>query len=259
MLKKTLLIVAAALVLSSTMTMAQSWDKSSFYYNATGPRSAETTLLGDGDCLTQSVDGSVIVAGTVACNAGGIVTDNSFIRVYDLPSGAFTPDEVQYGVETAAGNTGISVNLYAIPAGSNISVTGLPAVTCGTALVQADGDLLFESVAVAGCPAIDGDANDLVVEVLTDDCQETGCINYFHGSNGLGETGPSYIAAEDCGIVNPVTFADIGFAGIHLLLDVCGGGTTSNDVPAVGPLGALFTILALGAGSGYVIRRRREA
>lgn len=262
---RTLTLFACAALMLGSVALATDFDKSSVYYG-TGPRTAAAHFpLGDGDCITQSADNTSLTAGTVQCQAGGITTDNSAIRVYDLDgdhgiAGAFTPGEVQYGVETSAGNVPLAINLYAIPNGSDISVTGLPAPICSANVVQADGDLLFESVAVGGCPAVDGSASDLVVEVLSADCLESAtCLAFFPGSNGAGEIADSYIGAADCGILNPVPLSAIGFPGIHWVLDVCGAGEPPDPVPALGPLGALFTILALGAGSGYIARRRREA
>lgn len=262
---RTLTLMACVALIFGSVAMAADLGKSSVYYGS-GPRSAAAHFpLGDGDCITQSADNTSLVAGTVQCSAGGITTDNSTIRVYDLDgdhgiAGDFAVGEVQYGVETAAGNTPLTISIYAIPNGSDISITGLPGALCSTNVVQADGDLLFESVAIAGCPPVNGSTSDLVVEVLSADCLESGaCLAFFPGSNGAGEIGDSYIAADDCGIINPVPLSAIGFPGIHFVLDVCGAGEPPQPVPAVGALGALFTILALGAGSGYIVRRRREA
>ena len=64
---------------------------------------------------------------------------------------------------------------------------------------------------------------------------------FFIGSNGLGETGPSYISAADCGITAPTTTAAIGFPAMMIVMNVTGNdgapcpvGPATNPSPASG-------------------------
>jgi hypothetical protein len=103
---RTLVLFACAALVFGSVAMAADLGKSGVYYGS-GPRTAAGHFpLGDGDCITQSVDNTQLSAGTVACGSGGITTENGFLRVYDLDgdhgiTGDFTPGEVQYGVETS--------------------------------------------------------------------------------------------------------------------------------------------------------------
>ena len=44
----------------------------------------------------------------------------------------------------------------------------------------------------------------------------------FVGSNAFGQTGPSYLAASACGIPDPVDLAELGFPGMHIVMNVVG-------------------------------------
>ena len=59
------------------------------------------------------------------------------------------------------------------------------------------------------------DATVLVVEVFTPNGQTAG-NSFFIGSNALGQTAPSYLAAADCGVTEPTDTAAIGFPGMHI-------------------------------------------
>jgi hypothetical protein len=60
---------------------------------------------------------------------------------------------------------------------------------------------------------------------------------FFVGSNASAETAPSYLSAADCGIPDPLTTADIGFPGMHIVFNVngtCPGGSPT-PTPSVTP------------------------
>jgi hypothetical protein len=59
--------------------------------------------------------------------------------------------------------------------------------------------------------------SELVVEIFS-----AGGNFFVPGSNNLGQTGPSYLSADDCGLLTPTDFADIGFPGVHLVMNVTG-------------------------------------
>ena len=71
--------------------------------------------------ITHSTSQAIVSGNSVACNAGGLHTDNSYMRVFDLDSFGLTNGlnvtEIEFGVEQALGATGsqpVTVNLYVL-------------------------------------------------------------------------------------------------------------------------------------------------
>ena len=97
---------------------------------------------------------------------------------------------------------------------------------------MADQNLTLFTVPVTGAaPA----GSVLVVEVFTPEGQTAG-NSFFIGSNPDGETGPSYLAAADCGVTEPTPTAAIGFPDMHIVMNVTGdteatGCSFPTDVP----------------------------
>ena len=177
------------------------------------------------DHLTQSVDESVVIPGSVSCNAGGLHTDNSFLRRFDtsvLPNG-FNVKDVDMGIETATGATGtqdLFVNVYSIANGdaflfANLVLQG----TSGAVPIPDQSLTLINVIVAAAIPAGD----DMVLEIFTPDGQAAG-NSLFIGSNNLGETAAGYIAAAECGLPEPLPLGDIGFPDMHILLAANGEG-----------------------------------
>jgi hypothetical protein len=226
-----------------------------------GFRVTNESAAGD-DCITQSSNNVTILAGnSVTCNAGGLHTDNGFLRRFELAadhglSGNVGISSVEVGIEEAnasgASQPG-DINLYSIPIASAFTYANMTPV--GTASLSiADQSLTLLSATVAG--SVDADTSHLVVEFFIPDGQTTG-NSLFPGSNSSGQIGPSFIAATACGAPNPTDLALFGFGGVHWVQTVCLGDVV--PVPALGPLGALLMIAALGGGSAYVMRRRQTA
>ena len=193
--------------------------------------------------ITHSTSQS-IVPGSVACSAGGLHADNSYWRAFNLSSfgigGDFSVTDVSIGVETAT-STGasqqVTCNLYtssqAFPGGFPGSLTLI-----GTATV----DVTPQSSTILNIPVagVAPAGSELVVEIFTPDGQTLGNA-FFIGSNGLGETGPSYISAVDCGLTAPATTGSIGFPGMMIVMNVTGNdgapcpvGPATNPSPASG-------------------------
>lgn len=190
-----------------------------------GPSRFAPCVLGTDD-ITQSLDCSIVTPTGIACAAGGVTTDTMYPRRYFLNAdhaitGAYTVDAVQFGVEvdTAEGSgacTGnpITINCYTIANGAAFTyanMTQLDSVTVnlgGTA-----GGTIVTAAMNGTCVIGDPVAEDLVVEYVSCDHLNDGLGfgQFFPGANGLGETQPSYIAAPDCGIFDPIALDDIGF------------------------------------------------
>src|SRR5690606_28587580 len=58
--------------------------------------------------------------------------------------------------------------------------------------------------------------------------QATGGVFYI-GSNGAGQSAPSYLAATDCGISEPATTDSIGWPDMHIVMNVSGD-TAGGDL-----------------------------
>ncbi len=141
----------------------------------------------------------------------------------------FNISMVEIGVEQAIGNGGtqpITVYLYtsssAFPTGYPGSLTQI-----GTANINVPDQALtlFQIPVVGTAPA----GSELVVEIFTPDGQTTN-NSFYIGSNNLGQSGPSYLMAADCGVTVPTDVAAIGFPGMHIVMNVTGetGGGGGN-------------------------------
>jgi hypothetical protein len=188
--------------------------------------------------ITHSASQS-IVAGSVSCNAGGLHTDNSYWRAFNLSSfgisGSYTVTDVSIGVETAT-STGasqqVTCNLYT---SSQVFPAGFPGslTLIGTSTIDVTPQsLTMLNIPVAGVASA---GSELVVEIFTPSGQTLG-NSFFIGSNGLGQTGPSYISAATCGITTPSTTTAIGFPNMMIVMNVTGNDGAPCPVgPATDP------------------------
>ena len=176
--------------------------------------------------ITESTDPVTITTGnSVACNSGGLHTDNSYFRAFTLSNfgivGDFAVTSVQIGIEQATGGSGtqpVTCNIYTssqtFPSGYPGSLTLIGTVDASVP----DQNLTLYSFPVTGiAPA----GSQLVVEIFTPNGQTAGNA-FFIGSNANGETAPSYLLAADCGITVPTTTANIGFPNMMIVMSVTG-------------------------------------
>lgn len=61
----------------------------------------------------------------------------------------------------------------------------------------------------------------MIIEAFVPDGRPDG-NTFFMGTNDDGQTGPSYIRAEDCGVATPTNIADIGFPDAHFVMSITG-------------------------------------
>ncbi len=212
--------------------------------------------------LTQSTSQSILALNSVSCNAGGLHTDNSYFRAYDMSAFAtgFDVCEIQVGVEEAVGTGGvqpITVNVYA---NSGAAFPNGTLALLGTASPSvADQSLTVLTVPLAA--SVPAGTTEMVIEVFTPDGQTAG-NSFFIGSNNLGESGPSYLAAADCGITVPTPTSGIGFANMQIVLnasgDAVGGPPPPSvvEVPTLGGWGLALLVVVL-AGAAFVALRKR--
>jgi len=135
---------------------------------------------------------------------------------------------------------------------------------------QPDAELEFFNIAVGG--SCDTANQDLAVDMSTEDCLagEADCLSLFIGANDLGQSGPTYVHADDCGIFDPIDTVALGFFSMHIVYAVNGeadgggpqdGGGDGGDggpdpVPASTGVGVILLVLLLGGSIAYFMRRR---
>lgn len=179
--------------------------------------------------LTQSGSLAITASNSISCNAGGLHADNSYYRRFDLDThfaatGTVTIASVDVGVEQATGaggNQPITVNLYAVPNATALTLANLgPAI--GTAAVTV-ADQAGSLLNVPLTASLNGLTHDLVIEVATPDGQTAG-HSFFIGSNATPSinpaNAPSYIRASSSGIADITSLASVGFADMNIVLVV---------------------------------------
>lgn len=183
--------------------------------------------------LTQSGSLAITTANSVSCNVGDPTfnhTDNSFYRRLNLDgnfaaTGTVTIASVDIGIEQATGAGGsqpITVNLYAIPNASALTIANLGAAiaTANVSVADQVGSLLNVPIAAA----LNGLTSDLVVEVFTPSGEAAGST-FFIGSNDTASINPagaqSFIRAAGptaCNIDEPTATSAIGFPDMNIVM-----------------------------------------
>jgi len=204
----------------------------------TGTAPGTVHHIGGAITITQSASQTIEALGSVSCNAGGLHTDNSYLRVFDLATHGITEDfditSVETGVEQAVGNTGsqpIEWKFFVLtnPAGTITRGNFTPIGTLATTVP--DMSLALHASAITGVTAPAG--SRLVVELFTPNGQ-TAINSFFLGANAAGQTGPTYLEAADCGVTAPTPTGSIGFPNMHWVLNVTGE-TGGGGGPVVFP------------------------
>lgn len=216
------------------------------------PRTAPTFALADPDKLSTGLGGGEAVAGhrfqaprgdevvlthsnsldiqtevTLACSPdGGFTTRaNRFLRTFSLADFAVSSDfdvsEVAFGIDSLTGDpVTVTVNLYEL--GGDFLYENMELI--GTAKQEFEAQTLtLVNVPVNGTvPA----GSTLVVEIAAPDLADVG--GFFPGSNTQGESAPSYLAADDCGFLEPTPYSIISTDPVHLVMTVTGAGTVEQ-------------------------------
>lgn len=207
-----------------------------------------------GPIALQQTASQTPTAGSVACNAGGFHTNNSYWRQYNLAPlalpGPVQLTNVQFGIELADANgTGttqpVTIRLYTssspFPTGYPGSLT--PLNGAGQIVNVPDQTLSVMNVTLASPITVAANAR-LVVELFTPDGRAPVNNRFFIGSNTSAQTGPSYIQAADCGIATPTDLASIGFPNMHIILNLSGNITGPSPLTQIAglPSGSIFPV-----------------
>ncbi|WP_460889615.1 S8 family serine peptidase [Promicromonospora xylanilytica] len=176
--------------------------------------SAPPSLLAEGTTITHSSSQDVTLGNSVACTGG----QTQWLRTFTLEDfeiqGELAVTNVSFGVEMAAADAEVTVNLYELD--GDLAYANMTEIGSATVTLEAQ-ELTMVDVPVTGTAS-----GTLVVEVV-------GAGDFFIGSNAEPETAPSYLASEECGTPEPTTVEELGFPDMHTVLNVTG--ETTVDVP----------------------------
>lgn len=186
--------------------------------------------------ITQS-NSQVIEAGAgIACATHPIAfRDNNFYRDFDLAgqfgiTNGFEVNAVEFAIDAidTPSSFPITVNIYS--ATPNTFPNGTLTLQ-GTEVYNASNADAMSIVNVPISATIPAGESMVMELVLVDDGTETHYMTM--GVNSAGETGPSYIKAEECGANSPMTFGSLGL-GVGLIWNVLGddeiGGGTAGEI-----------------------------
>ncbi|WP_310990956.1 GEVED domain-containing protein [Aequorivita marina] len=172
--------------------------------------------------ITHSATQNIVANNSVTCNSGTIPVENSLFRDFNLAADFGITDEfnvtsAEFGVENSGGPTNLTINIYststAFPSGYPGSATlqGTASYVSGVA----DAGTVVSVPITATIPA-----GEIMIYELKIDAGAT--VSWFQGSNADGQTGVSWIQAEECDIFTPTDAVDIGFPDMHLVMNVVG-------------------------------------
>lgn len=197
------------------------------------------TPASTGITLTHSRSQTVTFFNSIACAdpQTGFTADNGYLRTFTLAdfglTDGFDVSEVSFGVEWLDMEQQVTVNLYTLDTGAEFVYANLTRVGSADTTLEPlpPGAVTMVSVPVTG--QIPGDAT-LVVEVDVPDMTGTGGA-LFIGSNSAGQTAPSYLRANACGIGEPTDVASLGAGGMHIVMNVTGTPQTACQAPTGTP------------------------
>jgi hypothetical protein len=192
--------------------------------------------------LTQSVDQTTITGGnSVSCHSGAGHANNAYLRVYDLPAlGILDLNvvSVDFGIESAVSLVGkqpVTVNLYSLS--GPLLYANMTLIATQNDSVPDTASAIYTVPIITSVPA----GSVLVVELYTPDGQTDGNMFYI-GSNANGQTDTSYIAAADCGIVEPMDIAAVCCPNVHIILNLNATDSTTTQLISGLGSGATFPI-----------------
>ena len=157
--------------------------------------------------LTQNLSLEIEEFGGIACQSGGITVENSFARCYVPSEESFSVHCVDLGIEINTGSDlSAAVNIY-------IDIDGCPpthpdldlVLVASEPFIIPAGTFLELFQIEFSRPVLIKAGETLVVE-LDYPAHTDGGV--WPGMNAAGETEPTYIRSEPCGIPNYITIPD---------------------------------------------------
>ncbi|MCH8568918.1 MAG: choice-of-anchor D domain-containing protein [Balneolales bacterium] len=214
---------------TSEAAAGRSTGTSELSFNTTAPENirggiqseafVNRSIMDDEFILTHSVSQVVEPLNGVRCGSAAGTAANSFMRTYtltdfDIDSG-FEVTAVQFGIETVEGSLPVEARVYLLEGSFTFANLTLLGSSSQVTVTGADDETVITIPMSAEVEA----GSTIVVEAFVE--ESTG-NDLFPGTNSAGETAPSYIASEACGINEPATYGSIGFPDAHLILNVVG-------------------------------------
>lgn len=176
----------------------------------------------DTTTITHSASQNIMAGNSVACSSdgGSTTTENGYLRTFVLEDfgifGDFDIVEVSFGLENLSGvGQALDVNIFTLDAEPFI-YDNMTLIATESIFLDPQSLTIIELPIEATIPA----GSTLVVEVDWPDT--SGVSGFFIGSNNLGQTAPSYLRSASCGLPQPTNVADIGFPGMHIVMNVTG-------------------------------------
>ena len=174
---------------------------------------------------SQSTDSATIVRGAaLSCTLDGIAGTNQFLRRYSADTDCGSPNghlvtSVTWGADDAiaaagAGAQPISIRVYSIPSGADFLYANMTLLASEDLMYPDGTGLVTTFFSSPGC-VLPG--NDTVLEVAKLTTIADGHV-FAPAGNDLGESNPSYVAANFCDFDEPVTYSSIGLSDSHLVL-----------------------------------------
>ncbi len=241
-LKKFLVALGVAVTLPAT-AMAQTFSNP----NEAGDPIENPPRVGEGTgsvaSIFQHLSNTIDPSAYVNCNAGGITTDNYYMRRFSLTSDhgisyPFAVDSVDFGVDqdtpgaagACAGNP-ITVNIYSIASGDALQYGNLTLVETASINLDGSNDGSIVNIEMPNAGSVQPATDDLVVEIASCDHFSASSGGQFTiGANTGGEIAPSYLSAPLCGISEPFPTGALAFPVSHI---VTVNGGPDGDAPSI--------------------------
>lgn len=174
--------------------------------------------------LSQTNSNAITPDHTVSCNANNVPDDNQYFRAYDIAAMGYTQfdvSEVSFGVQMATAvdaSFALDVTIYSNAGGTFPSGTLTEVSTVSVPITASDANSIKTVPIVASVMA----PAQLVVEIsIPDELAANHTTQFFLGSNSAGESAPSYISSDGCGL-SMVTYDSVGISNVHVIMDVIG-------------------------------------
>ena len=172
--------------------------------------------------ITHSSSEAVWTGGSATCSDAGAPYINHFMRRYDLTDFPEVVDTLfyvgfEYGVESTAGGA-YDVLMYIWDLSGDFLFGNMTVDVWEPSPVFPDSTnyLRFDTLGTGGY-ALPTDT--IVLDVYT---PLSAGPTFYPGSNPYAETDDSYIAADNCAIFEPSTYASISFPNCHIVLQLYG-------------------------------------
>ncbi len=224
--------VDSATALTAPQFTAAPGDRSSAAL-ATQPSGADSSC-GD-EVLSQTIISELITTDMVQCgsNSGPVpyTSANGVARSFEIPTGEpFTVQCVRFGVEVNSDIPwDVDVNIYTGDVAGPFEELTL--IGTSTVTIPANVTQEFFSAPFAGGLEVPG-GSTMVVELYVASRNPAdggpGGFTYL-GSNTFGQSAPSYLRAPACNLHDFLTYEQIGFPAVHVLIDVYGGSPLSCE------------------------------